>query len=172
MSVCVYLWVYVCVWQERKPEKSVVRPKLSERSLNLQPFRTHTPSHTHIHPPPPQPRGTWTLCRGRELELAGGQVAGLVLHLQTGEIYLALAGQKQGREHTETQKEAWYAVVSHSVPQLTWEKTGAVPRETPSPLSFLLQSPLPLSWSHSSQSLASSLCFFVYLLETGVSDEE
>lgn len=26
-----------------------------------------------------------------------------------------MAGQKQGHEHTETQKEAWYAAVSHSV---------------------------------------------------------
>lgn len=170
--MCVFVSVCVCYRRESQKRVSCARNWVSAL-LTSNPFaHTHTPSHTHIHPPPPQPRGTWTLCRGRELELAGGQVAGLVLHLQTGEIYLALAGQKQGREHTETQKEAWYAVVSHSVPQLTWEKTGAVPRETPSPLSFLLQSPLPLSWSHSSQSLSSFLCFFVYLLETGVSDEE
>lgn len=56
-----------------------------------------------------------------------------MLHLQTGEIYLALVGQKQGHEHTETQKEAWYAAVSHSMPRLTWERAGAEPRETPPP---------------------------------------
>lgn len=49
--MCVFVSVCVCVWQERKPEKSVVRPKLSERSLNLQPFRTHTHPHTHISTP-------------------------------------------------------------------------------------------------------------------------
>ena len=54
-----------------------------------------------------------------ELELVWGRVAGLVLHLQTAEIYLALAGQKQGREHTKTQKEARYAAVSHLMSPLT-----------------------------------------------------
>lgn len=122
----------VCMIEEKARKECRMCATIRAPLLTSNPF-----TRTHAHTPPPNlhyPRGTWTWCRGRELELAGARVAGLVLHLQTGEIYLALAGQKQGHEHTETQKEAWYAAVSHSKPRLTWERAGAVPRETPPPL--------------------------------------